>query len=186
MKLLKLMGLHLGPYKGVFVNKEFKETTVNAYVYYTNYINGKDEACDDKGKAIGTFMNANDRTALESMVNNKVKPVIDKGLLGSDYHVSGIDYTNMAPHPHLVIARRDNMPLTENDVTAIQQRVETAIDAKNKAVISSGTKRINNMFNAVPEENKPKAAKKTNKRDAESMSEAEQIPQSRYNLRKRG
>lgn len=185
MKLLKLMGLHLGPYKGVFVNKEFKETTVNAYVYYTKNINGKDEACDDKGKAIGTFMNTNDRTALEAMVNNKVKPVIDKGLLGTDYHVSGIDYTNMAPHPHLVIARRDNMPLTEDDITAIRQRVETAIDAKNIADINSGAKRINNMFNAAPEKNKPKAEKNPKKRDSESMPEPEQAPQSRYNLRKR-
>jgi hypothetical protein len=185
MKLLKLVGLHLGPYKGTFVNKEFKETTVNAYVYYTKKVNDKDEACDDKGELIGTFMGDAQRSALEAMVKTKIKPTIDKGLGGTPYYVSVIDYTNMAPHPHLVIARRDNMPLAEDEVETIRQLVETAIDVKNLSVINAAGMRKNNIFESGTQDMAPKEAKKPAKRVAEDVPEPQQTQPSHYNLRKR-
>jgi hypothetical protein len=185
MKLLKLVGLHLGPYKGRFVDKEFKETTVNAYVYYTKKVNDKDEACDDKGKLIGTFMSDDQRSALEAMVKTKVKPTIEKGLEGTAYYVSEIDYTNMAPHPHLVIARRDNLPLAEDEIATIRQLVETAIEAKNLSAINAAGMRKNNMFDSRTQAMAPYATQKPVKRIAEDVPEPEQTRQPHYNLRKR-
>jgi len=188
MRLLKIMGLHLGPYKGVFVNNELKETSVNAYIYYTKKVNDKEEACNDKGELIGTFMGNEQRFALEAMVRNKIKPVIDQGLLDTPYYVSDIDYTNMAPHPHLVIVRRDNMPLAADEVDIIQQRVEQVVSLANLSIIAKSAISHNNLFKqemheALTGEKPKKAAKRNAVTVAEP--EAQQAPQHHYNLRKR-
>lgn len=132
MSNLKLFNFHLAPYAMIFINGKAKENAASAYVYYEGPEGSSaDEAYDHTGSSIGTFMNDDRRRALESHVREEIMPKINAGLRYSPFLVTGVDYTNMAPHPHLVIKRRDNKPLEKEDLDEMQKKLETTIHKLN-------------------------------------------------------
>ena len=180
MKLLKLVGLHIGPYKGVFVGKEFKENTMNAYIYDTKMIKGQVQACDAAGNCLGTFMNNDDRLKLEAHIVTNIIPVIAGGLKGTKYFVQGVDYTNQAPHPHLVIARHDSLPLTKVDEAAIREKLESTILAANQVrVKQSDTKKCARILVSMHQKGM------LNTVGAEQEASKQDQPTHHYNLRPR-
>lgn len=185
MKLLKLFNLHLGPYKGVFVNNEFKENSMNAYIYDTKQVKGEEEACDASGNVLGTFMDTNARLALEAHVEKNIIPIIQGGLDETDYCVEGVDYTNQAPHPHLVIMRKDNMPLTDKDQASIRESLKSTIAMTNLARIQHAHAKHSARFMT---EVRPEVTQRLNTIRGifnESDSDEEESVQHHYNLRPR-
>jgi len=97
--------------------------TASVYIYY-----GTDEnPMDHEGNIIGTFMNHDKRLALETHCKETIAPLIAKSLNNTDYKYLSVDYTNMAPHPHLVISRKDKNEMTENDIAALKNHLNTTI-----------------------------------------------------------
>tara|TARA_R110000868_G_scaffold344974_4_gene606039 strand:- start:251 stop:811 length:561 start_codon:yes stop_codon:yes gene_type:complete len=185
MRPLKLMNLFMAPYRGTFVDNVFKETAVNAYIYETMKDRNQDQAaCDANGAPIGTFMSHDARIALEEHVRTVISPLIQQKLQSSCYRVTGVDYTNQAPHPHLVIERKDAKPLSEDDVKCIQMLVELSILTINRQKSSAAVLPANTIF-------KPAAHPATavtnekNKPTITVMEAAETETKHHYNLRPR-
>lgn len=132
MPNLKLFNFHLAPYAMTFINGKARENAASAYIYYEGPEGSSQaDAYDHEGKSIGTFMNDDRRRSLENHIRNEIMPKINAGLRYSPFLVTGIDYTNMAPHPHLVIKRRDNKPLEKEDLDEMEKKLETTIHKLN-------------------------------------------------------
>ncbi|HTM63771.1 MAG TPA: hypothetical protein VL360_04655 [Gammaproteobacteria bacterium] len=162
MNVLKLYEMHLAPYSVVFINGELKENAANVYVYYSSEKNSL--PCDQDGNILGRFMNDEMRVALENHLRTKVMPKINDVLALTIYTITNIDHTNMAPHPHLVVKRRDNRPLSDKDLQDIRNKMEIAINRINNP------QQIATMFAQARQE---------------IAAEKNDAPQTRYNLRPR-
>lgn len=165
MQNLKLFNFYLAPYAITFINGKARENAANAYVYYAGPEgSAPDAAYDQSGNPIGTFMNDDKRFALEKHVREEIMPRINAGMRYSPFIVTHVDYTNMAPHPHLVIKRRDNKPLEKADLDEMQKKLETTIHKLNH----------------------PQASAKLFYQSAEQPAAAAEVKQQRqYNLRAR-
>lgn len=120
---LVLAKLHQGVYR---------DNTACAYLYYGS----AEEPRDHEGNLIQTFMEEEMRLALESHCENNLAPLLKNGLANTDYNYLHIDYLNMAPHPHFVIARKDNAILSEADLKQLRHHLIKIINNKNNNINS--------------------------------------------------
>ncbi len=99
-----------------------------AYIFYSS----GNKIYDHEDVEFGTFMPNNNQFSYDAYMQRVIVPIITQGLLKTQYQPAYIDHYNQSPQPFLGITRRDNLPLTDHDLKAIQDAVETTLTAHNK------------------------------------------------------
>lgn len=105
----------------------YNPNTACAYIYYGDAKQQKTH----EGKVIGEFMSEIEQTRLNKHVTDAIIPFVNSALSTSAYVTNGFDNLNMAPHPYIVIQRKDLKPITDEDLAAIQNILEAAIQKRN-------------------------------------------------------
>lgn len=85
---------------------------------------------DHKNAIIGLFYQNPEE--FKTHLEQKVVPHITKGLTGSPYIVSYVDFNNMVPQPFLAISRTDNQKLKTTDISAIRALMTGIIKVTNE------------------------------------------------------
>jgi hypothetical protein len=167
MKNLKLFGLHLGYPR--LVNGKLTDCAACAYIYYSGP--DADKMYDERGKAMGQMMDL--RPELDNHMLKVVAPKLNEALKNTSYQVIDVDHFNMAPHPVLIITRKDLKPLDEKELTVMGEQLKAALNMMNKPM-------NNKLFD------KKKMPEKMPKQMATAVPEKmPEQPQHHYHLRNR-
>lgn len=152
----------------------YSDKIARAYIYYGT----ADEPRDHENKPLGTFMPSEDRDSLEKHLTEVVMPKIQAGLSSSPYQVLFIDYLNNAPHPHLVIARKDKGIIDQAERDSIKRHLISAINQINKPHKAPAPVSDSSLFSAGKKSRSADPAAKKSHSTGEHK-------QTRYNLRPR-
>lgn len=152
--------------QGLYVNN-----IVHAYIYYGEVGDPRDH----KNRPLASFMQDEDRDSLKNHLQDIIVPEIQTKLNATPYQIIDIDYLNNAPHPHLIIARKDRHDISAAEKTTIKfllikiLKELNAKDQDKKTVSDKGVFSENNHHAST----------------ASSKKQTSEFQQTRYNLRPR-
>lgn len=131
----------------------YQDNIACAYIYYGD----KNHPQDQNGKPIGVFYQ--DPFVLEKHLRNLIVPILNEGLKKSNYIATDVGFENQAPHPFIIIMRRDKNIITQTDL----DHIETLIEKISKPVqlMNSSTLFAQNKKRHTPPEQQEHLAKRT-------------------------
>lgn len=95
----------------------YQNNVACAYVYYDNHGHPQDQF----NHPIGTFYQ--DPFQFENHLRSVVLPIINNKLKASNYTALDIGFENQAPHPFIIIMRKDKAQITSDDLSAIRNKL---------------------------------------------------------------